>query len=84
LPHGGGAPAKLDEPKLLTLAALVAEFPDATLAELGELLRRRCRVKVCVNTVWRALQQIDFTLKKSPAAPAKPAPKSGRLLAKNN
>src|SRR5438105_1176967 len=66
VPHGGGAPAKLDEPKLLTLAALVAEFPDATLAELGEWLRRRCRVKVCVNTVWRGLQQIDFTLKKLP------------------
>lgn len=65
LPHGGGAVPKLDEAKLLELAGLVAEFPDATLDELRELLRRRCRVSVSINTVWRCLQQIDFTLKKS-------------------
>lgn len=84
LPHGGGARAKLDETKLGTLAALVAEFPDATLEELRELVRRRCRVKVCVNTVWRALQQLKLTLKKSRAAPAKPARKSAPPLARNN
>jgi transposase len=83
LPHGGGAQAKLDEAKLLKLAELVAEFPDATLEELRELLRRRCRVSVCVNTVWRALQQIDFTLKKSRAAPAKRALRSERPSARN-
>ncbi len=83
LPHGGGAPAKLDAPKLHTLAALVAESPDATLEELRELLRRRCRVHVCVNTVWRALQQLKLTLKKSRAAPAKPARQSGRPSARN-
>jgi len=84
LPHGGGARAKLDAAKLGTLAELVAEFPDATLAELRELVRRRCRVQVCVNTVWRALQRLNVTLKKSPAAPAKPARQSGPPLARNN
>jgi transposase len=83
LPHGGGAQAKLNEAKLLKLAELVAEFPDATLEELRELLRRRCRLSVCVNTVWRALRQIDFTLKKSRAAPAKRALRNGRPLARN-
>lgn len=83
LPHGGGAVAKLDEPKLLKLAELVAEFPDATLEELRELLRRRCRLSVSVNTVWRGLQQIDFTLKKSRAARAKPARMSEPPSAKN-
>jgi len=78
LPHGGGAPLKLDDAKLLELAGLVAEFPDATLDELRELLRRRCRISVSINTVWRGLQQIGFTLKKSPAAPGKPARKSER------
>lgn len=69
LPHGGGAVAKMVERKLLELAALVGGFPDATLSELQALLRRRCRVKVSINTVWRALRQIDFTLKKvSPGA----------------
>ncbi len=64
LPHGGGAVLKLDEAKLLKLADLVAEFPDATLDELRVLLRRRSRLSVCLNTVWRGLQQIDFTRKK--------------------
>jgi transposase len=41
-PHGGGATAKLDEGKRLELAKLTAEFPDATLEELRQLLRRRC------------------------------------------
>ncbi len=35
LPLGGGAVAKLDEPKLLKLAEVVAEFPDATLEEFA-------------------------------------------------
>ena len=83
LPHGGGAPLKLDEAILLELAGLVAEFPDATLDELRELLRRRCRVNVSINTIWRGLQQIDFTLKKNPAAPGKPARKSGRPSPRN-
>jgi transposase len=82
LPHGGGAELKLDEAKLLELAGLVAEFPDATLGELRELLRRRCRLSVSSNTVWRGLQQIDFTLKKSPAGRAKRARKSGPPSAK--
>ena len=83
LPHGGGAVAKLDEAKLLKLAELVAEFPDATLEELRELLRRRCRLSVSVNTVWRGLQQIDFTLKKSRAGLGKPVPRSERPSVKN-
>ena len=83
-PHGGGAKAKLDETKLLKMGELLAEFPDATLEELRELLRRRCRVSVCTNTVWRAVQQLDFTLKKRPVAPEKPARKSARPLGKSN
>lgn len=83
LPHGGGAAPKLDEAKLLELAGLVAEFPDATLDELRELLRRRCRVSVSINTVWRGLQQIDFTLKKSPVGRAKPAQKREPRSARN-
>lgn len=71
-PRRGGAEARLDGPKLLRLAALVAEQPDATLKELAASLNRRRRVRVSLPTVWRGLQKIDFTLKKSPAAPAKP------------
>jgi transposase len=83
LPHGGGAALKLDEARLLRLADLVAEFPDATLEELRQLLRRRARLSVCLNTVWRGLQQIGFTLKKSPAGHAKPARKNEPRSARN-
>jgi transposase len=83
-PHGGGAPAKLDESKRLQLADLTAEFPDATLDELRRLLRRRCRVQVCLNTVWRALQRLDWTRKKRAAGPGKPLRRSAPPLPKSS
>ena len=43
------------------LAALVAARPDATLAELRDALRR----SVGLTTIWRALNQLDLTLKKN-------------------
>src|SRR5919109_3683168 len=81
-PHGGGAPAKLDESQRLQLADLTAAFPDATLDELRRLLRRRGRVQVCLNTVWRALQRLDWTRKKRAVAPGKPPRRSAPPLAK--
>jgi transposase len=45
------------------LAALVAARPDATLAELREALR----TSAGLTTIWRALNQLDFTLKKNGA-----------------
>jgi transposase len=83
-PHGGGAPAKLDEKKLRTLAELIAETPDATRSQLRDGLRRRCRVTVCTNTVWRAVQRLELTLKKRGAALAKPTRKSARPSARSN
>ncbi len=43
------------------LAVLVAARPDATLAELREALR----TSAGLTTIWRALNQRDFTLKKN-------------------
>jgi len=43
------------------LAALVAARPDATLAEIREALRTAAGL----TTIWRALNQLDFTLKKT-------------------
>ena len=83
-PHGGGAPAKLDEKKLRTLAELIAETPDATLAQLRDGLCRRCRVSLCTNTVWRAVERLDLTLKKRGAAPAKLTRRSAPPSAKSN
>jgi transposase len=76
-PPGGGTKAKLTDRMLLRLADLVGEFADATLEELRELLRRRYRVKVSTNTVWRGVKKLDFTVKKRPGAPAKRIRKSG-------
>lgn len=84
LPHGGGAVLKLAEARLLQLAALVGEWPDATLDELRILLQRRYRLSVCINTVWRGLQQIDFTRKKKRAGRGKPVPQNVLLLGKSN
>jgi transposase len=43
------------------LAALVAARPDATLAELREGLR----TSAGIATIWRALRQLDLTVKKN-------------------
>lgn len=75
-PHGGGAVAKLDEAKRRDLEGFVREYPDATLAELQELLRRKSRVKVSINTIWRVLRQIGFSLKKNPGGREKPIRKT--------
>ncbi len=82
-PHGGGATAKLTEGRLLKLVELVADRPDATLAELQRGLNRRARQPVSVTTVWRGLQEIDFTLKKRPGGRVKPTPPNGPFLFKN-
>src|SRR2546427_11243788 len=66
LPHGGGASAKLESEERGGLAALVAEQPDATLAELRTGIRKRKRVSVSVRTVWRWLEALTLTRKKSP------------------
>jgi transposase len=83
-PHGGGAPAKMDEPRLLKLNELITAQPDATLAELCEKLNQRRRQKVSISTVCRSLQTIDLTRKKSPAVHAKRARQNARPSPKNS
>ena len=67
LPRAGGATAKLSEAQLLTLAEVVAQHPDATLAELGRQLQREIHKEVSVTTLWRGLERIEITQKKDPA-----------------
>jgi hypothetical protein len=43
------------------LAALVAARPDATLTELGEALR----TSAGLTTIWRTLNLLDLTFKKT-------------------
>lgn len=71
LPHGGGARAKLETEERLVLADLVAAQPDATLEELRQLIQKKKRVSVSISTVWRWLDELALTPKKSPAGPVK-------------
>ncbi|MEM6690354.1 MAG: helix-turn-helix domain-containing protein [Planctomycetota bacterium] len=61
-PHNGGPKPKLLD-KQDTLLQLVKEQPDATL----EQLQQKLDVPVSLSTIWRALNQAGFTLKKSSA-----------------
>jgi transposase len=64
LPHGGGAKPKLTETHIHTLAGLSAAHPDATLAELSELLHKKAGVEVSISTVCRSLRGLGLSLKK--------------------
>lgn len=68
LPHGGGAAAKLNEEQLAMLNDWVAHAPDATLAELRLQLQQQMSLEVSVPTVWRALNALGLSRKKSPSA----------------
>ncbi len=72
LPHGGGAQPKLNEDQLMILTSLVAKTPDATLDELREQIKKQTRVEVSVPTVWRALDALGLSRKKSLSGPQRP------------
>jgi len=63
-PHGGGAPAKLNAPRIQKLAALSAAHADATLSELCKKFNCRRRIKISISTVCRGLAQLKQTRKK--------------------
>ena len=76
LPRGGGAVPKLKEEHLPILTSVVEEFPDAILEEIRELMEKRARIKVSIKTIWRALNKLDISRKKSPNVQRKPTRKS--------
>lgn len=67
LPHGGGAEAKLKEHHLAILSELVAQTPDATLDELREKLNKQTGVDAAITTIWRGLESLGLSRKKSPS-----------------
>src|SRR5438876_7261933 len=77
LPRGGGAAAKLKEHHLIKLTELVAGKPDATLDELRERMQKKARVTVSIATIWRGLEALGLSRKKSPSATTKLTQQSG-------
>jgi transposase len=65
---GNPSPAIL-APHREALRGLVAERPDATLAELRDRLADARGVRVSVATLWRTLDALRLTFKKSPSTP---------------
>lgn len=62
LPRSGGRPRVFDAEKEMVLRDVLRQSPDATLDEI----RERCGVRCCRTSVFRTLQRLDFTRKKSP------------------
>src|SRR5262245_24352445 len=56
------------------LASLIAARPDATLSELRDALR----TSAGLTTIWRALNQLDFTFKKNGTRRRTAAPRHRR------
>jgi putative transposase len=68
-PHAGGFASAVDTRAQAALRALVAQRPDATLAELGDGLAERCGVRRSVPVICRALQRLGLTRKKRRCTP---------------
>lgn len=72
LPHGGGAEAKFDLSHLTILSELVTQSPDATLEELREQMKKKARIEASITTIWRALDDLGLSRKKSLSGQRKP------------
>jgi transposase len=68
-PHG--FPPRISGPRLRSLALLVDKHPDATAAELTDMLNERISISVSRSAVVRAIKRLGLTLKKSPSRPAR-------------
>lgn len=66
-PHAGGPAPRLDKAALETLAAIVAEANDLSLAEYAARLSERADVTASGSTVCRALQKLGLPRKKDAA-----------------
>jgi transposase len=68
-PRAGGSASALDARADATLRALVADRPDATLAELGDGLAERRGVRRSVPVICRALRRLALPRKKRRSTP---------------
>jgi transposase len=68
----------------MILTDLVAKMPDATLDELREQMKKLTRVEVSITTLWRILDALGLSRKKSPAGQQKPIRKNKPGLKRRN
>ena len=66
-PHGGGTAPLLGEQEHAQIAALVAEKPDRTIAELVSELSRQHGLTVSPATMSRTIAKLRLTRKKRPS-----------------
>ena len=64
-PNGGGRKLLIQGDAAEALRAAVVDRPDATLQELREVIGFRG----CLMTIWRTIQRLEITRKKSPCEP---------------
>ena len=65
MPNGGGRKLLIQGEAAEALRAAIADRPDATLQELREVIGFRG----CLMTIWRTIQRLEITRKKSPCEP---------------
>lgn len=68
--RGGGNVSPIHGSMAELLAAIVAEMPDATVAELAAVLMKRSRTSTSRSAVQRALFRLGFSRKKSRSSPS--------------
>ena len=62
--HGGGPVPLLQAPETAVLRQEIGKHPDATLAELQQVLEDQCQITASVSTISRGLQALDLPRKK--------------------
>lgn len=64
-PHGGGTPPAVDAQGASILRAIVRHENDLTLEEYRERYHARTGVRMSTSALWRALDKLELTRKKS-------------------
>ena len=83
-PRGGGNPSPIHGSTAELLTRIVAEMPDATVAELASALMKRSTIETSRSSVQRALGRLGFSRKKSRSSPLSATRRSTANAAKRS
>lgn len=62
--RGGSPPRKLNDEQVVKLVEIIEENNDATLEEIGVLLKEKTNVKVSATTIWNISKKFNYSFKK--------------------